>query len=76
MCVTSYTWDQGVLGHRISHTSYKLQSTKQAGAELGQSQSKLDLELSFISHEICCIYLIIRNYCRLLTYLALLIVLT
>ena len=34
---------------------------KQAGAELGQAQLKLELELSFTWFKICCIKLIKKN---------------
>ena len=36
-------------------------SEKQAGAELGQAQLKLELELSFTWFKICCIKLINKN---------------
>ena len=36
----------------------QLLKNKQAGAELGQAQLKLELELCFTSFEICCIKLV------------------
>ena len=65
--------DQGILLKKLETFCYlytnfvfvKVSDNKQAGAELGQAQLKLELKLGFTEFKICCIELINKyNTCN------------
>ena len=52
----------------VNYPDQLISLRKQAGAELGQAQLKLELELSFTWFEICCIKLINKNTAGYIDY--------